>query len=410
MEWLRKAAKERLDELRAADPNARLFQAQLALAQEYGFASWRALKAHVDTVSLDGQIIRAAQEGKADTLAKLLDEHPAKINITGGSWERPLLHLAAEAGHDEAVKVLLDRGFDVNKRDKWDNATALHWAAEDGRIAVAKRLLDAGADVHGAGDAHQAGVLGWAVCLGEVRRIGHKRLGTPDDDIAALLLARGARHSIFTAVAVNDEAAVRAIVAADPAALDARMSRFEQFRTPLHLAVRMNLPEMVRLLLALGADARARDGDGAAPLRYATRTADPAIAAALLAAGADPEEAGGRVPYRYVTPILSVKNLAASIDYYVDRLGFRIEFEAGRDFCAAMHDTIRIFLVEGAQGQPGTWLHIWALDVDALHDELKDAGAMIWNPPRNQPWGDREMDVKDPDGHVIRFSGVARED
>ena len=116
------------------------------------------------------------------------------------------------------------------------------------------------------------------------------------------------------------------------------------------------------------------------------------------------------MPYRYVTPILSVKSASASKDYYVDRLGFRIEFEAGPDFCAVMHDTIRIFLVQGAQGQPGTWLHIWVEDVDALHEELKETGAVILNPPRNQPWGDREMDVADPDGHVIRYSGVARQD
>ena len=410
MEWLRKAAKARLDELRAADPNARLFQAQLALANEYGFPSWRALKAHVDTASLDGQVVRAAQEGRAEELVKLLDEHPAKINVTGGSWERPLLHLAAEAGHDDVVKVLLDRGFDVNKPDKWDNATALHWAAEDGRVAIARRLLDAGADVHGEGDAHQVGVLGWAIVLGHVRRIGHMRLGTPDDDVAALLLARGARHSIFSAVAANDEDAVRALVAANRALVRARMSRFEVFQTPLHLAVRKDLPAMVALLLELGADPAEKDGDGATPLRRVTRATDPAIGPALLAAGADPEDEGGRVPYRYVTPILSVKKLTDSIDYYVDRLGFRIEFEAGKDFCAVMHDTIRIFLVEGAQGNPGTWLHIWVEDVDALHEELKETGATILNPPRNQPWGDREMDVTDPDRHIIRFSGVARAD
>ena len=48
LDWLRKTAKERLAELRAANPNARLHQAQLAIAQDFGFRSWRALKAHID--------------------------------------------------------------------------------------------------------------------------------------------------------------------------------------------------------------------------------------------------------------------------------------------------------------------------------------------------------------------------
>ena len=57
LEWLRKQAKRRLEELLRAQPSARLADAQFALAKEYGFASWRALKAHVDSLTLDGQLV-----------------------------------------------------------------------------------------------------------------------------------------------------------------------------------------------------------------------------------------------------------------------------------------------------------------------------------------------------------------
>src|SRR5688572_6661538 len=70
--WLKKAAKARLAELRSGDPSAKLHQAQLDISREYGFASWRALKEHVDSVSLDGQIIAAAVKGDARELARLL--------------------------------------------------------------------------------------------------------------------------------------------------------------------------------------------------------------------------------------------------------------------------------------------------------------------------------------------------
>jgi hypothetical protein len=50
LEYLKNEAKDRLDDLRLADPRAQLADAQYALAREYGFASWPALKTHVDSL------------------------------------------------------------------------------------------------------------------------------------------------------------------------------------------------------------------------------------------------------------------------------------------------------------------------------------------------------------------------
>jgi hypothetical protein len=68
LDWLKKTAKERLAELRAREPSAKLHQAQLAVARDYGFPNWRALKAQVDTLSIDGQVIAATVAGKAREL------------------------------------------------------------------------------------------------------------------------------------------------------------------------------------------------------------------------------------------------------------------------------------------------------------------------------------------------------
>ena len=125
--------------------------------------SWRARwKARVDTLSLDGQIIAAAAEGRARDLDRFLAQHPRKITVTGSQWNRPLLHIAAAEGHLDCVNVLLRRGFDIATRDALDNATALHWAAQHGTVDILKRLIDAGADVDGDGDAHEIGAIGWA--------------------------------------------------------------------------------------------------------------------------------------------------------------------------------------------------------------------------------------------------------
>jgi len=61
---------------------------------------------------------------------------------------------------------------------------------------------------------------------------------------------------------------VRRIVAADPSALNQRQSRNENNRMPLHFAVQMKKPEMVALLLELGADPLAVDGTGQAAAYY----------------------------------------------------------------------------------------------------------------------------------------------
>jgi uncharacterized glyoxalase superfamily protein PhnB len=42
-------------------------------------------------------------------------------------------------------------------------------------------------------------------------------------------------------------------------------------------------------------------------------------------------------------------------------------------------------------------------DVDALHEEYKKSGAIIRQSPTNMPWGVREMNVQDPDGHRFRM-------
>ena len=98
LEWLRKAAKRRLDELRAANPRARLAEAQLELARRYGFPSWRALKAHIELLSVDGQLFDAAKRGDTGRLGALLDAHRDKLGVRDQPYQHTLLHAAAQAG------------------------------------------------------------------------------------------------------------------------------------------------------------------------------------------------------------------------------------------------------------------------------------------------------------------------
>jgi ankyrin repeat protein len=262
LEWLRKQAKRRLEELQADNPTAQLTDAQFQLAKEYGFSSWRALKAHIDSLTVEGQLFEAASNGDTARLAELLDAHPDALTVRNEPYEWSLLHVAAHNGRLDAVNLLLDRGLDVNTREKGDNTYAIHWAAAAGHTQVVRRLADAGGDVVGHGDDHELEVIGWATSWEGCDDDAHRA-------VVDVLLEHGARHHIFSAIAMNLADEVRRIVARDPSALTQRMSRNENNQTPLHFAVRMNRPEMVALLLELGADPLAGDADGYPAAMYA---------------------------------------------------------------------------------------------------------------------------------------------
>src|SRR5438105_5417704 len=109
IEWLRKQAKRRLAGLRKTDRNAKLAAAQFDVATQYGFASWRALKAHVDSLTVDGQLFDAARNGDVDKLKTLLDEHPDKLYARTKPHEHTMLHVAAQHAPLHAVAFLLER-------------------------------------------------------------------------------------------------------------------------------------------------------------------------------------------------------------------------------------------------------------------------------------------------------------
>jgi catechol 2,3-dioxygenase-like lactoylglutathione lyase family enzyme len=108
--------------------------------------------------------------------------------------------------------------------------------------------------------------------------------------------------------------------------------------------------------------------------------------------------------------ILWVADLAASQRYYRDKLGFHIDWTDGDppDFGAVTRGHTQLFFCQKCQGHAGSWIWVFAPDVDKLHAELVDRGAIILAPPADKPWGMREMQVGDPDGNVLRIGSPAK--
>ena len=179
--------------------------------------------------------------------------------------EMEKLFEAVQSGHPDELRSFLrdNPGIDVNARETGDNTYAMHWAAAMGSLEMVRMLADAGGDVIGAGDDHQLEVIGWASCWDGCDDDAHRQ-------VVEFLLSRGAKHHIFSAIATNNADEVRRIVAANPSALEQRMSHNEAHQLPLQFAVRMKRPEMIALLIELGADPSGVDGSGHSAAAYAT--------------------------------------------------------------------------------------------------------------------------------------------
>jgi ankyrin repeat protein len=343
LEHLRNQAKQRLKTMRAQDPRARLADAQLAVARDYGFPSWRRLKATVDERDRE-RVFTAAYAGDLDAVRRALDDgfNPGTTDATGRTIHQiaktlghePLellmrvrqerderaddvkravqsIHDAAADGRADDLQRLLDAHPDLldERGVSWEQQTALHRAAWKNRLECVRLLLERGANVLIRDFGDNAYALHFAAAEADLAIVamlveaGSDVVGEGDDhhlgvlgwatclghvreDVAAYLLRAGARLNIWSAIALDGVDAVRAFVASAPSILSARMSRNEHGRMPLHHAAAMNRPAMVRLLLELGAAVQATDDVGRTALTVAAAAnADPSVVELLQRAG-----------------------------------------------------------------------------------------------------------------------------
>jgi len=154
LEHLKNEAKQRRKSMRSQSPAARLSETQLLVARSYGFPSWRKLKSYVDALHDVGpQLINAVRDGNLGTIREILDGHPELVNASTEvqSRMRPsdtltmrLIHLTIAENQIEALRLLIERGADLNLRNA-DGRLPLHDCFELNHDDFAKILLDAGA-------------------------------------------------------------------------------------------------------------------------------------------------------------------------------------------------------------------------------------------------------------------------
>ena len=186
------------------------------------------------------------------------------------------------------MEYLLDRGADINRKDKWGR-TPLQYAQEAGGPGMSELLIERGAEL----DIQTAAIRADLPRLKDLLEgdpslanstdtglspLGWAGFGQQTEDVARLLIANGAevqgRHNgMFPAIAVDNPPFVRVLLehGADPNATGhIEDGEVIEGMTLLHWAARMKFTEdntaSVRLLLETGADVNALDAAGKTPL------------------------------------------------------------------------------------------------------------------------------------------------
>jgi hypothetical protein len=370
---------------------------------------------------------RTCATGDIATMAMLLAADPSLAQARDDG-DRTGLHLAHR--HPEAVRLLLARGADPNARERGDNVTPLHLAAANRVLESVRLLLDAGADVHGAGDLHEGDVIGWAAAPGNA-------------DVIDLLVSRGARHHVFSALALRDHTLLRRVIADDPSALTRRRSRFEHHQTAVHAAFAAadglgyltGTPDLEALavLIELGADVNAPDGHGRTPLDVALLRGQIDAARQLTAAGAtrsakgqDVGVAGGDAARSSESvmagePMFAVGDGRATVRWF-EALGFAVldayEEDGDLRFARLGFGRCRFAVAPGGGSTRGASLWVFTSAVAAIYAAVRerqlaaaeaalaDASVMQWpfDEDLYRPfYGGQQFSVRDPNGIVVVF-------
>jgi ankyrin repeat protein len=355
------------DRIRGVSAAPTLASAQLAVAREYGFASWARLKTAVQarTTDLARQADMFCEASIRDWTGRAVRMLAATPELAGYNFATAVIlgdadRVRAEIARDPGLATRVDA------RTGW---TALHaacasrWhqldpARADGLLAVVRLLLDAGADPVGRSGG-QRGRGGWTPLRCAVA-------GATNPPVIALLLQRGAvpdDHDLYLAGFGGDEhESLRLMLshATDVAQL-AEMA--------LAAPISQNDTEGVRLLLEAGADPRRYADDDGAPASAAYEAVQSGCSAELLdlllARGAEPDRLGreGRSPYTLAS-IQGRADLADLLRHY----GAAGEISGTDLFLAALQHADRDTVQEQLARDPG---------LPARLSEAQQAAALI---------------------------------
>lgn len=114
---------------------------------------------------------------------------------------------------------------------------------------------------------------------------------------------------------------------------------------------------------------------------------------------------------RYVAPVFCIADMARSLSYYRDVLGFEVEFEYEGFYAGIISDGCRIHLKcspppkqdrAAFEAAEHTDACVGVQNIESLASSFAGAGAAFSVPLREMPYG-KEFYVRDPDGYILGF-------
>jgi catechol 2,3-dioxygenase-like lactoylglutathione lyase family enzyme len=112
--------------------------------------------------------------------------------------------------------------------------------------------------------------------------------------------------------------------------------------------------------------------------------------------------------------VFVVADMARSVSYYRDVLGFDVTFQYGEPvfYTCLCRDEVALHLLASTNtGRlPGNGgICVFVRDVDGVYAEIVARGAEPVKPPQTYDYGMRDFDVLDPDGNQLTFGmGAAK--
>ncbi|MFM7133427.1 MAG: ankyrin repeat domain-containing protein [Planctomycetota bacterium] len=222
-------------------------------------------------------LINAVRAGDMSKLAAEIAAG-ADVNERDRTAQRTALHWAAKVGNRAAMEALFAAKADPNVKDR-QGRTPL-WSGVEADLETVKLLVDKGADVN-ARDQIQSSPLLWAAGFGKPETVafllgkGADVKATDDNGWTPLIWAAGLGQPMTVDLLVK--------AGADLAAADKQTGD-----TPLLRGARTGKADGLKVLVAAGADLKAKNKLGQTALHLAAAGGSPEKVEILLKAGCDP--------------------------------------------------------------------------------------------------------------------------
>jgi uncharacterized glyoxalase superfamily protein PhnB len=127
-----------------------------------------------------------------------------------------------------------------------------------------------------------------------------------------------------------------------------------------------------------------------------------------------------------LAPYLFYADVGRAAQFLQDAFGFRLGFTSSEPdgslaHAQLLHGASMVMLGHAGEGGLGlarsaasfggslhAGVYVFVEDVDAHHEQAKEAGAKVMLPPADQPWGDRMYCAVDPEGQFWMFARRAQ--